>query len=39
MIINLGPNSQTILRQSKDSFRTYDSLVTVGEFTEHLRQL
>jgi len=33
-----GPNSQTILEQSYDDFRTYDNLVTTGEFTEHLQQ-
>jgi len=33
-----GPNSQTISRQSWDNFRTYDNLMTTGEFTEHLWQ-
>jgi len=36
--VNLGPNSQRVLRQSYDNIRTYDNLMTVGEFTEHLRQ-
>jgi len=33
-----GSNSQTILGQSQDNFRTYDSLTTTGEFTEHLQR-
>jgi len=33
-----GPNSRMILRQSCDSFRTCDNLMTTGEFTEPLRQ-
>jgi len=37
--VGLGPNlQQTILGQSEDNFRTYDNLITTGEFTEHLRQ-
>jgi len=35
---NQGPNSQTILGQSEDNFRTYDNLVITREFTEHSRQ-
>ena len=37
-ISNQGLNSQTILKQSSDSFRTYDNLMTTGEFTERLGQ-